>query len=180
MKRMGKLLVSLVVAAVMSLSLVPLAAGATGGTDRPFTATLTGAATYVVPPECPPDCTAFTTNADATGQASLLGRATMHTSHRPYDFDNHLDGSLILTAANGDKLYGVYDYDLFSDGPIVATLTGGTGRFMDASGTISITYDVVAQFKPMPPCDPNTDPFGCLDPDVPWPWSATMTGAISY
>ncbi len=153
---------------------------ANGAANRPFTATLSGAAIYVVPAECPPDCKLFTVNTAATGEAAHLGRVEMQMSHRPYDFDDHQDGSLTLTAANGDKLYGVYDYDPSSQQLNPITVTGGTGRFADASGTILVAYQAVKQFKPMPPCVPATDPFGCLDPSVPWPWSATMTGTIGY
>lgn len=45
--------------------------------------------------------------------------------------------------ANGDILYGVYDYDPNSDSnSIPVTLTGGTGRFADASGAAVVTYRV--------------------------------------
>ncbi len=134
----------------------------------------------MVPAECPPDCTAFTTITVATEQVTHLGRVQLWSSHRPYDVANHQDGSLTLTAANGDKLFGVYDYEMSSGNSITMTLTGGTGRFANATGTILATFQTVMQFKPMPPCEPATDPFGCLDPNVPWPWSATMTGTIGY
>lgn len=170
-----------VAAALASLLLVSTASAGKGGVDRPFQAMLTGAVTYIVPNGCPPNCQTFTTVTDAKGEVAHMGLVTMHDTHYPYDFANALDGSMTLTAANGDQLYAVYDYDLFSTSPsITVTLTGGTGRFADAAGTVEVTPHVTPQFKPMPPCDPNSDPFGCLDPDVPWPGSWSMTGMISY
>jgi len=171
----------LVAAALASLVLVPMASAGKGGTDRPFQATLSGAATYIVPAGCPPKCLTFTTVGDATGQATHMGRVTMHSTHFPYDLANHLDGSMTLTAANGDKLYGVYDFDPLSPvQSVTVTFTGGTGRFADASGTVVVSYTVVPQFKPIPPCDPNTDPFGCLNSAVPWPATWSMSGTINY
>ena len=166
------------IAALASLLVVSVASADKGGTNRPFQATLTGVGTFVVPAGCPPDCVDFRTNTAATGQAAHLGRVQVRLSHLPYDIANTLDGTMTLTAANGDKLYGVYDYNGQDTIPI--TVTRGTGRFTDASGTIFLTAEAIPQFKPMPPCDPATDFFGCLNPDVPWPWSGTMTGAISY
>jgi len=170
----------LLVGALVGLLAVPMASAGTGGTDRPFTATLSGVATFVVPQGCPPNCQAFTSVGDAMGQVTHLGLVTYHSTHLPYDVANHLDGHMTLTAANGDELYGVYDYVLGGSGPLVVTFTGGTGRPADASGTADESFETIPQHKPMPPCVPETDAFGCLNPDVPWPWSGTMTGTISY
>jgi hypothetical protein len=41
-----------------------------------------------------------------------------------------------------------------------------------------MTYKVVQQFKPG--CNPVPNPFPCFDFSVPWPWSATLEGTISY
>ena len=60
------------------------------------------------------------------------------------------DGRLTITAANGDQLtatyegYGVPDPSRpgFFLGYATATLTGGTGRFQCASGTVPFTLDI--------------------------------------
>jgi hypothetical protein len=83
---------------------------------------------------------------------------------------------MILTAANGDHLYGLYDHDDLSS----VTVTGGTGRFSHATGSLVNTYWVVPVFWPMPPCDPNTDPMGCVNTSVPWQATWSLTGTISY
>lgn len=82
----------------------------------------------------------------AEGELSHLG-ATVHTStHCVPPFTNlphtsHHDGELVWTAANGDEVHATY----FGDGILdfstltlraqsYVTITGGTGRFEDASG----------------------------------------------
>ena len=51
------------------------------------------------------------------------------------------DGELVITAANGDKVFGTYEGVMTSDTTFVETMiiTGGTGRFVGASGTIDET-----------------------------------------
>lgn len=163
--------------ALIALLLAPMASAGKGGTDRPFTASFVGQATFTFPDSCPSSgCDEFTSVADATGPASHLGWASYHSTHHPYDFTNPLDGAVTITAANGDTLFGVYDYDLFSESPgVLVTFVGGTGRFADATGTAILTYDTTPQFQE-PPCRFDY----CLNPYVPWPWSATLTGTISY
>lgn len=59
-------------------------------------------------------------------------------------------GELTITAANGDQLTAMYDgYGVpdpsrpgFFNGYAIATLTGGTGRFGCASGTVPFTLDI--------------------------------------
>ena len=171
-------------AALVSLLLVAVAFASPGGTGRPFQATLAGVVTYVMPAGCPGtppsigNCAAFRANTAGTGQVTHLGRVQAYLSHLPYDFTNTHDGSMTLVAANGDKVYGAYDFDMSAEGPITVHLTGGTGRFAGASGTIFLSAEAIPQFKPS--CDPATDFFGCMDPDVPWPWWATATGTIDY
>lgn len=168
-------------AALVSLLLVSAASAGRGGADRPFTARLTGAVTFAIGPGVAPSyCGGFTTNTHASGQVSHLGRVEVVTSHCPMDVDNQHDGYMTMTAANGDELYGTYDYTGESDNTLWITITGGSGRLAEASGTIFEAYAPVPQFLPSPPCNPETDIFGCLNPYVPWPWSATMSGTISY
>jgi hypothetical protein len=108
-----------------------------------------------------------------------MGKIEAVWYHCPAEPDIVIDGKLKLISANGDELYGIYDYDPMSESnqfPI--TLNGGTGLFAEASGTVTGTFDVVPQF--IPGCDLDPDPFACMDFSVPWAWSATLTGTISY
>jgi hypothetical protein len=87
------------------------------------------------------------------------------------------DGVVVFTAANGDELHTTYDYDPMSESnDIPIHFAGGTGRFVNASGDPVATYSVVPVF--IPGCDPEVK--FCFDLSVPWDWSATLTGAISY
>jgi hypothetical protein len=59
-------------------------------------------------------------------------------------------GSLVLTAANGDKVYENVDQFVCQSGPSQTydgtgtyTITGGTGRFADATGSGAISFQVV-------------------------------------
>ena len=170
--------VSLAVILLSSLYFVGTATAAKGGTDRPFKATLTGTARWEFPGETPAGCSEVTTITEATGQATHMGKIEAVWYHCPAEPEILIDGKLTLIGANGDELYGIYDYDPMSESnefPI--TLNGGTGKFADASGTVIGTFDVVAQF--IPGCT-DPDPFNCLDVSIPWPWSATLTGTISY
>jgi hypothetical protein len=53
------------------------------------------------------------------------------------------DGLLRIVAANGDIIRGQYTGDVVWGTPIIGTatvdITGGTGRFASASGTMSLT-----------------------------------------
>jgi hypothetical protein len=172
------LVVVMAVILLVSLVVVPMVSAAMNGTDLPFKATLSGSARWEFPGSSPSDCAEVTTFTEATGQATHMGQVKAYWSHCPAEPDYVNDGRLKLIAANGDELYGTYNYDPLSDSnefPI--TLTGGTGSFADASGTVVVTYDVIPQF--IPGCNPEPDPFPCMDFSVPWPWSATLTGTIS-
>jgi hypothetical protein len=173
------LAVGLAVILLSSLYFVGTATAAKGGTNLPFKATLTGAARWEFPGETPANCTDVTTFTEATGQATHMGKIEVVGFHCPAEPYNESDGRLTLISANGDELYAIYDYDPMSESnEIPITLNGGTGKFADASGPVILTYDVVPQFKS--DCDPETDPFGCMDLSIPWPWSATLIGTISY
>jgi hypothetical protein len=164
---------------LFSQSLIPVATAAVGGTNLPFMATLVGTAHWDFPGSTPSYCTVVTTLTEATGQATHMGRISTTMSHCPAEADIINDGRLTLTAANGDELYGTYNYDPASESnDIPITFIGGTGLFADASGAALLTYEVVPQF--IPGCNPDPDPFFCMDFSAHWPWAATMTGTISY
>lgn len=176
MKRWPKFLFA---AVLTTLLVMPMAASGQQGTDRPMKAKFTGTASWEWPGDWPSGCAMVTTVTRATGQATHLGLAVLTSSHCPAEPTNKEDGWITLIAANGDMLYGRYDYDP-APGPQPPPViwTGGTGRFAGASGSAIMTYKVVPQF--IPGCDPDPNPFPCYDFSVPWPWSATLTGTISY
>jgi hypothetical protein len=165
-------------AAALITLVVPAASGQQGA-DRPFKATLTGSSLWGFPGVSPSDCTIATILTDSTGQATHLGRVVATWSSCPAEPAYVIDGRLTITAKNGDMLFGRYDYDPTSASysfPI--SWTGGTGRFAQASGSVVGVFKVVPQF--FPGCIPDPDPFPCFDFSVPWPWSGTITGTITY
>ena len=173
------LVVVMAVILLFSLLVVPLTSAEKGGSDRPFRATLAGSAHWEFPGVWPSNCTEVTTVTNAAGQGTHMGLIETSWSHCPAEPDYVNDGRLTLIAANDDKLYGTYNYDPDSESnDIPVTLNGGTGRFVDASGAVVLTYDVIPQL--IPGCNPEPDPSSCFDFSVPWPYSATLTGTIGY
>lgn len=165
--------------ALISLLVVPVAIAGEGGTNRPFEAALAGLVTWAFPGASLSNCTIATTLSEVTGQVTHLGRVSAFSSHCPGEPGYVNDGRWTFIAANGDKLYGIYDYDPASQSnAIPTTLNGGTGRFTNASGAVVVTYQVIPQF--IPGCNPVPDPFPCLDFSVPWPGTWIITGTLTY
>jgi hypothetical protein len=91
----------------------------------------------------------FYSDGDATGTLSHLGLAQLHTTHVPNLTTGALeDGTFTIVAANGDEIRGTYQggatYDaLRADlvhGTATFVISGGTGRFDGATGTITATF----------------------------------------
>jgi len=79
----------------------------------------------------------------ATGQASHLGRFTLSIPHVVNFATRSATGTMTLTAANGDTLTASFTGQSQIADPLVtivetATVTGGTGRFADASGSFTV------------------------------------------
>lgn len=119
---------------------VAAAAADTGGTDRPFTGTLAGLATFQPDPACP---IGLRTLVEASGTASHLGRVTMTSSHCTPPADVITGGQMTIIAANGDELQLTYsgtsgplppEVGGIINAPSHNVIVGGTGRFADASG----------------------------------------------
>ena len=110
---------------------------------------------------------------EASGRATHMGRVGYEGAHCPED-DVIDDGQFTIIAANGDKLYGVYDYPAIDEGEPV-TFTGGTGRFAGASGGGVWEYEVELTFRDN--CDPDNDPLMCLTNS---PWWSTLTGTTDH
>jgi hypothetical protein len=112
---------------------------ANGGSALPFNGTLQ-AIEHVVSA----DATRAVRHLDGTGNATHLGRFTLSADFTVTFVTGNATGTATWTAANGDKIFvNVVGHGTFVVFPIVAitethSITGGTGRFADASGTIRI------------------------------------------
>ena len=89
----------------------------------------------------------FDTIGDVAGTLrGYLGFSKLHTKHRP-DSDGTLpDGEFTIVAANGDEIRGNYAgtaYYASADqayGNALFVISGGTGRFEGATGTINASF----------------------------------------
>ena len=89
----------------------------------------------------PPPSPFFTVVFDGTGNGTQLGRFVFHTVHRVNTADGTAAGSYEFISANGDTLTGDFSG---ASGPTetpnvfaiveTVTITGGSGRFANASG----------------------------------------------
>jgi hypothetical protein len=133
---------------LLAILLLVAATVAFAGDRVPFQASLAATSLTVTPPFAPgnpcPGPSAFF-QITAVGQMSHLGLITDVQSHCLSvipDASGNLpffNGQTTLTAANGDKIFGVYDgyVETTAAGHIIhgfLTNTGGTGRFKNATG----------------------------------------------
>jgi hypothetical protein len=125
------------VLAVSALSATTALAKA-GGTNRPVKGTALGEVTVPIP--------SLHLTADASGVLTHLGKYTGHFEGSAEIVGGRTlgEGTVTLVAANGDELTGTFTLNgALPSGEVhsltvVLTITGGTGRFADASGTITI------------------------------------------
>lgn len=124
-------------------ALVPASAPAdTGGTDRPVMGTISGTTSVNV------QTGAFTS--EATGIAAHLGGYTTNLAGTVAITPAGTVGSGAQTvmAANGDELNATYTLETPAVGPgahtttIITTISGGTGRFSEATGTLTSVVEV--------------------------------------
>ena len=119
-----------------------------GAVQLPFRGTFTGENRGVLncPPTCPPTIVRVT--GTDTGEATHLG-------HFSAVYEDEVDlatatgtGTFTLTAANGDQLFTKYEGGQTDVGTVtlVATITGGTGRFAAATGTFTIVRTGIVDF----------------------------------
>ncbi|HSC90185.1 MAG TPA: hypothetical protein VLB86_00875 [Gaiellaceae bacterium] len=135
------LLVALAALAVAS------AAADTGGSDRPFTGTLVGSATWLPDGSCPP--VGLRTWSEGSGTASHLGLVGMSSNHCTPPGDV-ISGEMTFFAANGDEVHMTYSGTCGPLPPVGGTITctvenvivGGTGRFANATGEADVTGHV--------------------------------------
>ena len=128
-------------AALFALALLLSFAGPVSAGERiPFKGTLAG--TAVVTPLNPP---IVAVRIDAAGMATHLGRFTLVAPHVVNQATLTAVGTYLITAANGDTITA----DLAGTAVMVeppdvvaitetATITGGTGRFAGATGSIEV------------------------------------------
>ena len=142
-------LTSIAILMVCALVLVAFSATALAKPGaQPFKGLVSGGCTFTDGSEfglpTSPSPTGLWTNSFAAGNVSHLGRVTME-SHHPTPVDEFIkDGHMTLVAANGDKVFMDYDGTApFGPSWVVGTvivcdidfsITGGTGRFADATG----------------------------------------------
>ena len=116
-----------------------------GAVQLPFRGTFTGEDRGVLncPPTCPP--TTLRVTGKDTGEATHLGHFTAIYEDVVYIPATTGTGTLTFTAANGDELFTTYEGGQTEFVPpnvstitLVATITGGTGRFAAATGTFTI------------------------------------------
>ena len=112
-----------------------------GGTDRPIKDDESGTSVL--------DLGSLTFTTDTTGNTSHLGRTTTHldAALTPTGADTFtVAGSGTVVAANGSELSvtfsgsGTIDASGNAEGSVVLTITGGTGRFDGASGTLTGSF----------------------------------------
>jgi hypothetical protein len=135
MKIRHPLFVGLVAAFAVSLASVAVSAA---GAQTPFKGTIQAVETsQVVFPT-------LSVTLDGTGTATYLGKYTEHATFQVNLLTLSGVGSATFTAANGDTLTatGVGQATPTSPGVVsiveVYTITGGTGRFADATGTFTL------------------------------------------
>jgi hypothetical protein len=125
----------------------------------------------------------FIAHGDATGVLKQLGLAKLYTTHQPNPIG---DGTLIntgfrLVAANGDEIWGTYPggkvrsagmagtdwpYFYYYTGKATLEVSGGTGRFAGAHGTIDARF-----FETIKVFDPYWSQYEC---SVAWALDGTV------
>jgi hypothetical protein len=142
MKIRRPLFFAVVAATAVSLGSIAVSAGAA---ETPFKGTVNADETAVVTPP-----TASVTR-DGTGTATYLGKYTEHITLQIFLPTSHATGAATFTAANGDTLTAIVDGQATptaTPGVLsiveVYTITGGTGRFADATGTFTL-HSIVNQ-----------------------------------
>jgi hypothetical protein len=140
--------------------------------SRPFWGNSAGEIHQEFGAECPGG---FFSVADVEGEMTHLGRTMFSSRHCiGLPFQDMRGGTAVFTAANGDKLFvsagaGTFEITKYTPQLIVEegvyTITGGTGRFQDASGSLNVTCFVAPGGQP---------------PPGPWRVEIVFAGTISY
>jgi hypothetical protein len=134
----------------MAVAAPGVAVGSKGGTDRPFKGTGSGTTTA--------NLATGVGTAEGTARLSHFGKSTYQLDvtfapSGPNTFS--LEGTAMLVAANGDTVFSTLTGTTTATGigvgetaeqTVVFTITGGTGRLADASGTFraAVTTETVS------------------------------------
>ena len=120
--------------------LVSLAGPVSAGDQVPFRGSLSGTAS--ITPLTPP---MVAVTIEATGTATYIGRFTLEAPHVVNQATLTAVGTYLITAANGDTITAdLAGTAVMVEPPYViaitetATVTGGTGRFTGATGSIEV------------------------------------------
>jgi hypothetical protein len=137
--------------ALAFLVALSLAGPAVADHPVPFKGSFEGDVTVTPPP--PPLGPPFVSvDVEATGNATHLGQFTLDIPHLVNRANGTADGKYEFTAANGDTLTADFKGVAVFVAPGVLyieetlTITGGTGRFDGATGSVSVErwYDMIA------------------------------------
>ena len=195
-KRMG---IAIAVLALLLVTVAPATTADTGGTNRPFTGSAVGFASFGYRDgegtdglsnvldcneELPPEFDFFkvTTFTSGDGTASHLGSFHFEAVHCP-GLERPTQGQVAFVAANGDVLYGEYEGVYEEDGVYTYTTfmsessTGACyllhGVPCRSTGRFAGATGTATSVADAYPGDEN-------DPFVPWPWWGNWTGLLSY
>jgi hypothetical protein len=144
-----------------------LSASFSDAAELPFKGRIDGS--FILTPTANP--TIMSGEADAVGIATHTGAFTKVTSDVVNIVTGEVEGSFTMTTANGDLVMGVYSGFTVPkpDGTfswvLNATLTGGTGRFVEATGD----FVFVAEGT-----------YVMVDGNIRGTYSETFEGTISY
>jgi hypothetical protein len=152
MLKIARVIAVLAVAAMMTLVAV-MPATAAESVDRPFKGVVVGGGAVVPDASCP---LGLRTVMWASGEVTHLGLTSMTGSHcTPAFGPGSFTGVQTFVAANGDKLETTYTATVepfepvegaIMTGPGDTVITGGTGRFADASGEFVVTMRGILHF----------------------------------
>jgi hypothetical protein len=138
-----------IISAILLAAMISPALALSGEkTNRPFKANLVTHEQAGFAPNCPSKFGGTTTG---TGTSAHLGKVTLTTTDCITPMENHFTfkGAFTLTAADGDKLTGSYSGSFMptNGGPVYKLsdakfeITGGTGRFAQATGSAVLLGD---------------------------------------
>ena len=150
MTTMTKRSITVVLAATALVLTFAVSALAAPTQQVPFKEDLSGGVTNVVLAENFVDGETFDgrcsepsqmlTSMAGTGTVSHMGRVSWTSQHCTQLFAGTFgDATLVITAANGDSLYGTYSGWMTGETSFaeIMTIIGGTGRFAGATGIVS-------------------------------------------
>lgn len=135
--------------ACLAVAFISATTSAVAGPQVPFKGTVTGQIPADFGPPVPGNPCVFSFFVSNAGHATHLGHFTGTSNFRPNVCDNSYTGTFHWIAANGDSVSGPFFGQLtptgtpgLFDNNETAIITGGTGRFVGASGTFTLTGQV--------------------------------------